>query len=59
MWVLTGDKLETAVNISDSCKHFTSDMKKIYMANMKSSIEIEEFFNLVEEEYINDFYYFF
>lgn len=22
IWVLTGDKLETAINISDSCKHF-------------------------------------
>ncbi|XP_063693860.1 phospholipid-transporting ATPase IF-like isoform X1 [Bolinopsis microptera] len=27
LWVLTGDKMETAVNISQSCNHFTVSMK--------------------------------
>lgn len=26
MWVLTGDKVETAINIALSCRLFTSDM---------------------------------
>ena len=28
MWVLTGDKIETAVNIGHSCKLLTSSMKQ-------------------------------
>jgi magnesium-transporting ATPase (P-type) len=29
IWVLTGDKLESAVNICDSCKLFSEEMKKL------------------------------
>ena len=41
IWVLTGDKMETAVNISYSCKHFTDDAIKIYFVNLSDSNEIE------------------
>ena len=41
IWVLTGDKLETAVNISNSCKHFSAQMKNFLMSNMSSQKEIE------------------
>jgi len=37
IWVLTGDKLETAINISESCKHFSPDMVKYVMANMSET----------------------
>ncbi len=50
IWVLTGDKLETAVNISESCKHFSPEMHKLYMANMATENEIVEFFKLVEDQ---------
>ena len=31
VWVLTGDKKETAINISHSCKHFTNDMNNKFI----------------------------
>ncbi|KAF4088517.1 hypothetical protein AMELA_G00082980 [Ameiurus melas] len=33
MWVLTGDKQETAVNIGYSCKMLTEDMTEIFIVN--------------------------
>ena len=31
VWMLTGDKMETAENIAISCKLFTEDMKRLYI----------------------------
>jgi len=45
IWVLTGDKLETAINISESCKHFSANMSKLIMANMNDPEEIKNHFN--------------
>jgi phospholipid-translocating ATPase len=45
IWVLTGDKLETAINISESCKHFSANMSKLVMANMNDPEEIKNHFN--------------
>ena len=42
IWVLTGDKLETAVNISNSCKHFSNQMENFLMSNISSQNEIQE-----------------
>lgn len=42
IWVLTGDKLETAVNISESCGHFGVNMVKFSLSNIKSSAELKE-----------------
>lgn len=33
VWVLTGDKKETAINISHSCRHFSSDMHKFILTD--------------------------
>ncbi|KAL0172241.1 hypothetical protein M9458_032552, partial [Cirrhinus mrigala] len=33
IWVLTGDKQETAVNIGYSCKMLTDDMTEIFIVN--------------------------
>ncbi|CAF0782460.1 unnamed protein product [Brachionus calyciflorus] len=33
IWVLTGDKKETAINISDSCKHFSPKMHKMFLTD--------------------------
>lgn len=35
IWVLTGDKKETAINISNSCKHFSGDMIKLEITDLK------------------------
>lgn len=42
IWVLTGDKLETAVNISESCGHFSDGMVKFHLSDFKSSQELSE-----------------
>ncbi len=54
IWVLTGDKLETAINISESCKHFSPDMKKCVLRDLKSPNEIRKImFNLRKEYVLN------
>lgn len=34
IWVLTGDKTETAINISHSCKHFSESMIKFHLTEI-------------------------
>lgn len=41
VWVLTGDKRETAINISNSCKHFSSDMHKLVSTDLSTIDEIK------------------
>ena len=41
IWVLTGDKRETALNISKSCKHFSNDMILLNLCDLKKADEIE------------------
>lgn len=40
IWVLTGDKVETAINISDSCRHFSPEMIKFLLKGLKTHEEI-------------------
>lgn len=40
VWVLTGDKRETAINISNSCKHFTDSMIKLMLTDLKEQKNI-------------------
>ncbi len=40
IWVLTGDKKETAISISDSCKHFSSYMQKLILTDLKDENQI-------------------
>lgn len=42
VWVLTGDKKETAINISHSCKHFSNEMIKLVITDMKDEIQIRK-----------------
>ena len=42
IWVLTGDKKETAVNISESCKHFSFDMERLYLTDFSNQDAIEK-----------------
>ena len=42
VWVLTGDKRETALNISKSCKHFSNDMILLNLCELDSIDKIEK-----------------
>ena len=42
VWVLTGDKQETAVNISQSCKHFSPEMERLYLTGFSKEEEIKD-----------------
>uniref|UniRef100_A0A7E4ZYG2 Phospholipid-transporting ATPase n=1 Tax=Panagrellus redivivus TaxID=6233 RepID=A0A7E4ZYG2_PANRE len=41
IWVLTGDKTETAINIGYSCRLLTEDMKEIFVIEGKTEDEVE------------------
>jgi phospholipid-translocating ATPase len=41
IWVLTGDKRETAINISNSCKHFSDSMIKLMLTDIKQPAQIK------------------
>uniref|UniRef100_A0A1I7YA57 Phospholipid-transporting ATPase n=1 Tax=Steinernema glaseri TaxID=37863 RepID=A0A1I7YA57_9BILA len=41
IWVLTGDKMETAINIGYSCRLLTEEMKEIFVINGKEEKEVE------------------
>lgn len=47
MWVLTGDKLETAVNIANSCGHFKRGMELLILSDPEKTEE-----TLDELEYV-------
>ncbi|NXO95157.1 AT8B2 ATPase, partial [Certhia brachydactyla] len=42
IWVLTGDKQETAVNIGYSCKMLTDDMTEVFMVTGHTVLEVRE-----------------
>lgn len=46
IWVLTGDKIETAVNISTSCQHIPQSAEKIFLTSMIDIEEIKKHINL-------------
>jgi phospholipid-translocating ATPase len=48
VWVLTGDKKETAVNISNSCRHFNTDMIRMDLAGLKDLVQIRKKVNFFE-----------
>ena len=41
IWILTGDKKETAINISYSCKHFTQNMNKYILTDLNNLNDIK------------------
>jgi phospholipid-translocating ATPase len=45
IWVLTGDKKETAINISESCKHFDKEMERLVLTDLKDKEEIRKHLN--------------
>jgi len=55
IWVLTGDKKETALNISHSCKHFSYTMKKLFLTDLKDQDEIKIKLRQHQKKYKNKF----
>lgn len=53
VWVLTGDKRETAINISFSCKHLDAQMERLMITDINDPVQIkkklEEFKKLIKE----------
>lgn len=39
VWVLTGDKIETAVNIGYSCRLLTEDTNPIYLVDERPDVK--------------------
>jgi len=42
LWVLTGDKQETAINIGFSCRLLNSEMEPLLIINGKTEDEVKE-----------------
>ncbi|XP_069187233.1 phospholipid-transporting ATPase ID isoform X2 [Procambarus clarkii] len=53
IWVLTGDKQETAVNIGYSCQLLTDEMVNIFIIDAQSASEVEEQLQKFREEIRN------
>ncbi len=51
IWVLTGDKIETAINISESCKHFSTEMHKLMLKGIKNAADIRSGLQSIKSEY--------
>lgn len=48
IWVLTGDKRETAINISKSCKHFSDEMIQLIITDLRGTAEIQHRLNMIK-----------
>ncbi len=52
VWVLTGDKEETAVNISYSAGHFNADMIEVRLTKQRNAKECEETLKNIDNVYV-------
>ena len=50
IWVLTGDKRETAINISHSCKHFSDEMIKLPITDLTNADDIKARIEMFERQ---------
>lgn len=53
IWVLTGDKQETAINIGYSCQLLTDDMAEVFIIDAQSAVEVEEQLQRTREQIRN------
>ncbi|NWT83475.1 AT8B2 ATPase, partial [Lanius ludovicianus] len=53
IWVLTGDKQETAVNIGYSCKMLTDDMTEVFVVTGHTVLEVREELRKAREKMMN------
>ena len=52
IWVLTGDKTETAVSICESCRHFDINMSRLFLTDMSDRMSIETTITSIEHMYV-------
>lgn len=50
VWVLTGDKIETALNIAKSCGHIPENAFIYFITECKEEYHISQHLNVLEEE---------
>lgn len=50
VWVLTGDKIETALNIAKSCGHIPDNALIYFITDCKEDYHIKQHLNILEEE---------
>ena len=48
VWVLTGDKVETAVNIATSCGHFKRGTTQLRLVRLRSMPELQQLLSDLE-----------
>uniref|UniRef100_G1TBF4 Phospholipid-transporting ATPase n=1 Tax=Oryctolagus cuniculus TaxID=9986 RepID=G1TBF4_RABIT len=53
IWVLTGDKQETAVNIGYSCKMLTDDMTEVFIVTGHTVLEVREELRKAREKMVD------
>ncbi|KAK3742317.1 hypothetical protein QZH41_018533 [Actinostola sp. cb2023] len=53
IWVLTGDKLETAVNIGYSCQLLTDDFTEVFMINGESMESVRESLTMCKDKVLS------
>lgn len=50
VWVLTGDKVETALNIALACGHIPDNAEKYFITECTDEDQLQEHFNVLEKE---------
>lgn len=50
VWILTGDKIETAYNISKSCGHIGDNAKLYFITECKEEHQIQQHLDTMAEE---------
>lgn len=50
VWVLTGDKIETALSIAKSCGHIPENAQVFFITKCKEEFQIVQHFDLLNEQ---------
>lgn len=50
IWVLTGDKIETALNIAKSCGHIADNSRTYFITECKEEYQAEQHLSMLEDE---------
>lgn len=50
VWVLTGDKIETALNIAKACGHIPENALVYFITDCKEDYHVKQHLNVLEEE---------
>lgn len=50
VWVLTGDKIETALNIAKSCGHIAEDAASYFITECKAQYQVQQHLDILNSE---------